>query len=236
MKSILICDDDIHFVKQIKAALENDMFLKQEFEMGCFTSGKDILTSEYTKNAYGIFLDIELGNENGIEIAKQINVLNPNINIFFVSNHENLVFEAIHARPVRFIRKSSIESDIKETIQFIQKDYKRNDNKILFGEGSKAVEISATDIRYLINNGHYIEINSRAEQLKLRGKVADYVECLTKFDFVQIQKGIIVNMEYIDYIKAGCVVLKDKQSFNISREKKETVSKVFLKYLRKEIE
>lgn len=236
MIPILICDDDINFLKQIKAALENNMFLKKEFEMTCFTSGKDILDSEYTKNAYGIFLDIELSDENGIELAKQINVLNPNIKIFFVSNHENLVFEAIHARPVRFIRKSSIKSDIKEAIQFIQKDYKSNTNKILFGDGSKVVDISAADIKYLVNNGHYIEIDTGSEQLKLRGKVADYVERLAKLDFVQIQKGIIVNMEYIDYIKSGCVVLKDNQSFNISREKKETVSKIYLKYLRKEIE
>lgn len=236
MIPILICDDDTDFLKQIKSMLENDLFLKQEFEMIYFTSGKDILDSKYTKNAYGIFLDIELSDENGIELAKQINALNPNIKIFFVSNHENLVFEAIHARPVRFIRKSSMESDIKEAIQFIQKDYKRNDTKILFGEGSKVVQISANDIKYLVNNGHYIEINTRYEQFKLRGKVSDYVEQLAKLDYVQIQKGIIVNMEYVDYIKSGCVVLKDKQSFNISREKKETVSKTFLNYLRKEIE
>jgi DNA-binding LytR/AlgR family response regulator len=236
MKSIFICDDDMDFLKRIKVELENDTFIKKEFEITCFTRGNDIWDNQYIKDAYGIFLDIELGDENGIELAKRLNVINPNIKIFFVSNHDNLVFEAIHARPVRFIRKSSIESDIKESIQFIQKDYKSNANKILFGEGTKAVEIPVADIKYLVNNGHYIELHIGTEQLRLRGKVADYVDCLAKMDFVQIQKGIMVNMEHIDYIKSGRVVMKDNQSFNISREKKEIVSKVFLEYLRRGME
>lgn len=75
-------------------------------------------------NAYGSFLDIELGDENGIEPAKQINDLNPDIKIFFVSYHENLAYEAIHASAVRFIRKSNIGTDISEATQFIQRNFR----------------------------------------------------------------------------------------------------------------
>ena len=51
MANILICDDDTDFLKQIKSMLENNLFLKQEFEMIYFTSGKDIFFIVHFKNA-----------------------------------------------------------------------------------------------------------------------------------------------------------------------------------------
>ena len=58
-----------------------------------------------------VFLDLELGDENGFDIAEQIVLMNNDAIIIFVTSHENLVYEAFRFRPLGYIVKDRFDRE-----------------------------------------------------------------------------------------------------------------------------
>ena len=54
-----------------------------------------------------VFLDVEMRNTTGIEVAKRINKEAENCLIFFVTNYETYLDEALNVRAFRFWKKAA---------------------------------------------------------------------------------------------------------------------------------
>lgn len=86
MIKIAVCDDEEIIRKQIKNYISEYFSTKKiNFEIYEFSSGIDLLQSSQ-KNIFSfIFLDIDLGKYNGVNIAKSIRDIQVSpINILFV--------------------------------------------------------------------------------------------------------------------------------------------------------
>ena len=105
-----------------------------------------------------------------------------------------------------------------------------------FENGKKQVEFRLDKIIYIENSGHYINISTVNGVQRVRGKVADYADMLKERNFVQIQKGILINMEFINQIRRGFVILKNNEKINISRERQDEVNRTVMRFLRREVE
>ena len=58
-------------------------------------------------------------------LAEELYKITGGENIIFVSSMENLVFESIHFRPFRFVRKSHLEEELTEAVEsWIQQNTK----------------------------------------------------------------------------------------------------------------
>lgn len=236
MSTILICDDENEDLRLIQEMLTKQLLTKEKsFEVIMCMSADELLANPKVGMADYCFLDIELGGMNGVEAAFELYKRNPWIKVIFVSHHEGMVFEAIHARPVRFVRKSKLAQDLSEAIAYIILEKERQNSKILFQNGNKKVELPVKSILYVANNGHYIDIITHKKNFKVRGKVSDYAGVLGDNSFLQIQKGIWVNLEYVDSLKRGCLYLKNNESFNISRVLLDDVKRRVMEYLRSEV-
>lgn len=236
MSTILICDDENEYLRLIQETLTKQLLTKENsFEIIMCMSADELLKNPKVEMAEYCFLDIELGGMNGVETAFELYKKNPLIKVIFVSHHEGMVFEAIHARPVRFIRKRKLEQDLSETIAYIISEKEKQNSKILFQNGNKELELPVKSILYVANNGHYIDITTRKKNFKVRGKVSDYAGVLENNSFLQIQKGIWINLEYVDSLKRGCLFLKNNESFNISRVLLDDVKRKVMEYLRSEV-
>lgn len=74
-----------------------------------------------------VLLDIQMGEVSGFMLAEELYKITGGENIIFVSSMENLVFESIHFRPFRFVRKSHLEEELTEAVEsWIQQNTKRN--------------------------------------------------------------------------------------------------------------
>lgn len=90
MIKIAVCDDEEIIRKQIKNYISEYFSTKKiNFEIYEFSSGIDLLQSSQ-KNIFSfIFLDIDLGKYNGVNIAKSIRDIQVSpINIVFVTSYE----------------------------------------------------------------------------------------------------------------------------------------------------
>ena len=127
MIRIAIVDDEQIILNSIHKKIQDILNeLNIEFEIQDFTSGKTAL-KEITEKVFDIiFLDIDMPDVSGMTIAKKIRIQEENLEIVFITNKDELVYDAIKVVPFRFIRKSRFDEEIQEALhEFIAKSNSR---------------------------------------------------------------------------------------------------------------
>ena len=126
MFNIAICDDETEQLDIMERFIHENMvqsrFLYQVIR---FNVGKDLIEGARKEKISAVFLDIDMPEMTGIEVARELLKENRDIRIFFISNHEEMVFEAIHTRPMRFIRKNNLINEMTEAILFLKKELEK---------------------------------------------------------------------------------------------------------------
>ena len=93
--TIAICDDDEIFLsrleKQIRAELQQ---LNVVGEIVSYTDSEKLLETKLHQTEI-FFLDIDMPEVTGMELAAKLEEQNPQAIVIFISNHEEAVFEAI---------------------------------------------------------------------------------------------------------------------------------------------
>lgn len=117
MYHIFICDDEKRELGILREKLEICLQKqKKEYEIQEFSDGNRLLEELKHQIPQIIFLDIEMPDISGMELAEQIFSSHINTNIIFVTNRDELVFQAIHYQPFRFIRKDELDNELEEAI------------------------------------------------------------------------------------------------------------------------
>ncbi len=123
---VLLVDDDIDFGKVICMGLKA---LGHEIHYQTTLSGIEEVIEKFSPSI--IVLDVEIGEENGIEKAREIIPLFPSIPVLFVSSHIDISYiaEGISVGGVNYLKKPF---DIRELDVYMQRFSKKqsiSDNK-----------------------------------------------------------------------------------------------------------
>ena len=111
---VAVCDDNREFCEKERTTIKDvfkQYFQGEDCQVDIYNDSQTII-SNYSDNAYDmVFLDLELGDENGFDIAEQIVLMNNDAIIIFVTSHENLVYEAFRFRPLGYIVKDRFDRE-----------------------------------------------------------------------------------------------------------------------------
>ena len=105
MLNIAICDDDNNVINEIEKLLLN-VEVTKKVKINVFYDGTDLVNSILQGNMYDlIYLDIEMGKENGITSAHRIRKIDRHSLIIYVTSHSNFAKEAFEVNAFRFLSK-----------------------------------------------------------------------------------------------------------------------------------
>lgn len=107
---ILVADDEEIILQQIITILEK---VCPEAEVSGFTRGDRILKFAQDHACDVAFLDINMGSMSGIDIAKQLKIWYPQINIIFVTAYEEYMKTAFSMHVSGYLMKPVKGQDVK---------------------------------------------------------------------------------------------------------------------------
>lgn len=154
------------------------------------------------------FLDIEMPNINGLELANKILESAPNTNIVFQTAYSEHAIEAYETGVIDYLLKPISKERVEKAIQKIEK-YRKNHNITMFGKkiiakrGSKLYPISIDDIYYL--QADLDEVIIRAKDIQsayIRRKISDFEKILEGKNFFRIHRSVIVNVDKIKSLES----------------------------------
>ena len=233
--NIAVCDDEdesLHMIqKELYHAADK---LNIEIETYFYNKGKKVLDFIYNeKEDFDIlFLDIDMPDISGLEVAKKLRQKNSDIILIFISAHEQYVFESIEYNPFRYIRKNRIE---KELIPTLKAAYQRleemQDSYIIVKTGEAEVRVKHSDIMYSETSARKIGIHLKnGEVLFVRKTIKELYEELNDEHFIKIHSGCVANAKYIGKYSNHDITLDNGEHLIVSRTRIKSVKIALMNY------
>ncbi len=219
-----IVDDENVFANNFSMLIKEKFFNDLD-SLDIFSSGDDLKSS---KEVYDVlFLDIDMPNVSGIEIAKEY--LCSDTMIVFVTNRDDMVFDAFNTtKSIGFVRKTKLESDLKAVIDRINREL-QSDMFFSVKNGGTLTKVKYSEIIYIEKISHNIVVHTEKRALSIRKNISETEEMLRAYGFVRTHVGFIVNLEYIELINSKGVLLSNGTLIPISRQNLKFVKDEFLK-------
>lgn len=232
---IAICDDDkIQLIRLKDSISANFSMYSDKYEITTFTSGTYLLNKHMNNIFDVVFLDIDMPEITGFEIADKINSIG-NTHIMFVTSHDELVYSSIKFQPFRFIRKAHLDDELPEAVKAFTDAYKKQalSRKFRFQTNKGDVFADLKNVLYIEIYGHWLRVHmSHSEPLECYGSLSALEEQLLEFDFVRTHKSYLVNCRYIYAVQSKQIILDDQTEVPLSRYKAEDVKNRYKKYIR----
>lgn len=227
------CDDEVY---QIKV---NSLFLKEiasqkgyDFEYHGFQSGKQ-LQKYLERNSLDIlFLDIDLGDETGIEIATWISMNYPEIIIVFITGHREFAEEAFAVDAVGYLVKpydiKKMENVMKKVMQQLEAPTLAEvSQEIVITDDNLKKKIDCRDILFIVRQQSKSIIKTKQREYQVYETITSLCEKVGD-SFIRVNQGEVVNRALIAEIVGNTVYLKDGMSMTIGRTyRKNVVDKYF---------
>ena len=229
MYEIGICDDQICTCDMIKQKV-SEFLLKRDVDsrIHIYTTGEALLKEAIVFDV--LFLDIELVNENGLELAMKY-PYKKETRIIILTSHVEEVENGYKVRAFRFLTKPLNQSHFEEAIQSALTDIERDKRFMVMDENGERI-VRASEILYVEAQPRGCAIRTMDTYAKSLISFNKMIEELSMFQFYNPHKSYIVNMDYICKFDKKEVIMKNDEKVKISRLKKNHFKDSFYDYIR----
>lgn len=241
MIHIAICDDENVIVNQIESIVLNVCNLRGiPVDFNVFYCGGSLEKSVFLGFKYDIiFLDIQMGNGDGVTAAKNIRKLDENVLFIYVSGYGKYMIELFQLDVFAFIAKP-IERKILS--EFFLKAYRKVCNNMYyfsFRYKNEDYKIPCKDILYFESRGRRISTYLQKGEVKsFNGKLSEVEKKLSvgKTPFVRIHQSFLVNYYLIKSKSKTEVTLLNGTRLPISADRQKSFNRQYSKLLGGEID
>lgn len=235
--NIIVCDDESIALK-INCTYIEELAKKYRIDANVtgFLSGEKVIEFLETNVIDVAFLDIDLKGVNGLTVASRIIKKYPRVITIFITAHREYAYDAFTVEAFSYLTKpvdqERLERIFKKAIIQVNDIHNRRQRvPLIITEDNIKRKISQSCILYIER------INSQSIIVSKAAKHAVY-ETITSLagrleeNFLQINQGIIVNLEEVALIKGHLVTMKTGEIFTIGRTYSKDVKKKYLEYPR----
>ena len=220
---LILCDDDNVFLDKLETRIRG-LCHKHGIavEMERYDSSKKMLEGLKDLDTVPVFLiDIDMPEVNGFEVASFLKKWNRECCIGFVSNKDELVFQAFAYHPFFFIRKTHLDEELEPQLLELQKKMGVKVLKIELQTGRQTVEVALDTIWFVESEKNYLlfyrEKDERGDAVRARMKIAEAEKELEPHGFVRTHKGYLVNMNYVYRLRENEILLLNGKHVPVSR-------------------
>ena len=238
MLKIALLDDDKTALLISKGAIES--FFQEKniaISLDAFSSPVNFLAMAKEENYRLVFLDIDMPEINGLEVGKQLKQFNPQTDIIYLSQREDLVFDTLQLHPFGFIRKSRIIQDFANVLElFVNTALSTNseNKKITISSKTETISADIDQIMYIEGNKNYQTFYLKdGSVFDARVLMGDLETKLKDQGFIRVHKGYLVNYLFIRSIGTNEVSLTNNKVLPLSSKRKDEIMQEYLKITRK---
>ena len=190
--NVAVCDD-IKVVRQgIVAECENLREVSNtDFEIFEYDNIRDLI--EALSNIDILLLDIEIGDESGIDVKNYIEENRLDIIIIFITSYDRYVKDSFGLNVLGFIDKSEVKEKLASYL-LKAVELKSEDNFVIEG-------LNMRNVKYVQSDGAYVRIFADdSREVLHRVSMNEMETTLAEYDFCRAHRRYIINFRYVDKI------------------------------------
>lgn len=234
---IAICDDIFEYRKSIRAYAEN---YAVQNDLSCefyeYEDGNSLYSSNINFDI--VFLDIELGDSNGIDIAKRVQMKNKNALILIVTSYIQYLDDAMDINVLRYISKPVTQQKIASALN--KAISKINEEIItLHLKSNEITKIKKSSVVYAEAKIGKLLLYTEAECYSLKNTIKELRRILNASYFATPHNSYIVNLNYISNFKRDEITVKCgeiNQRISVSTRNQTDFKRKFLNFIGEDID
>ena len=220
MLRIGICDDVYDARLVLRSALERALEARhiqgQFFE---FSSGEGLLgwLEHHAGELDLVFLDMEMGELDGMETARRLRAADAGLQLVFVTGYADHVFDGYSVGALGYLLKPPTAEQLEAVLDRAQAALVRDlDRAYICRSGDIRYRIPIANILYFVSDRRQVTCVTEGRDYTFYGKLDGVAEEVGD-GFVRIHQRYLVRSGAVDRIEGSEVVLRDGQRLPVSR-------------------
>lgn len=214
---IAICDDsdaDRQYVFDFVTKWAEDA--GYTVQAALFSSAEDFLFHYAEKNDYDILLlDIEMGNMDGVTMAKKLRRDNDTVQIIFITGYSDYISEGYEVAALHYLMKPVKQEKLCSVLDRAAEKLSKNEKILNFEVGGEMVRIPIYQIRYADVFGNYVTIHA-SDDFTVKMTLSELEKELDD-RFYRASRSVVVNLTQISRVTKTEIKLNDGVSIPLPR-------------------
>ncbi len=234
MIKIAVCDDVIEICNTLENIIESyKETSKIEVAVDVFYNGEELIHYIQKGKKYDlIFLDIELGNINGVEVGRflRTEIEDYVVKIVYISSKNEYDRQLFDVQPLHFLSKPLVREEVIQDIELALKIMEKETAFFSFKANQDVYRVPVKSILYFESMKRKIKLVTLEKIYYFYATIEAIETEVAKDRFIKPHRSYLVNYDKINQIKRDELVICNGDRVPISRLKVKEVKASQLKY------
>ncbi len=228
---VAICDDsktDAAYVEKMlyKWAKDRDV----EVYPKAFPSAENFMWYYAEDKLWDILLlDIEMGDMDGVTMAKEVRRDNEAVQIVFITGYPNFAQEGYEVSALHYLMKPVNQDKLFATLDRAVSNLQKKERAILLPLDGETLRLPVKEIQYIESFSHNIAIATANATLQVKMPISE-IEKLLGDGFIRCHRSYLAGLRYIARISRTEIIMDSGKILPISRSASSLVHRAFISY------
>lgn len=234
MLKIGIIDDEINAQQRLEKIIDKVLFRSDiDYKLFKYNNASSFF-SDHNYDLDLLFLDIEMGEENGLNVSKALYEKGIKSIIVFVTSYDGYIKDAFGLNVYGFVTKDEVEERIPIVLDKILTDLK-NKSYIVLNSETGALTLKFHDILYFTIQDRKCYVKTKNETKRFFATSLKEIKQNLGKQFLSPNAKYIVNAQHIESIENGVIIMDNEECIFISRGKYKKFEDMYKDYLLNEV-
>lgn len=213
---IAICDDrqeDREYVRQLTARWAQQR--GNQVEMTEFCSAEQFLFSCPQPDFDLLLLDIEMGEMDGVSLAKQVRRTNELMQIVFITGYSDYITEGYEVAALHYLMKPVKEEKLFAVLDRAVERLHKNTKVLTLETAKEMVRVPLYQVSALEVQRNYVTVHAR-QDYTVKKSLSELMEQLDE-RFFRVGRSAVVNLNDISRVTRSDIYLTDGRSIPLPR-------------------
>ncbi|MCL2082577.1 MAG: LytTR family DNA-binding domain-containing protein [Oscillospiraceae bacterium] len=227
---IAICEDEKPSQKRLAEAIWDWADARKiEIEILCYNNAEAFMMLWPDISFDLAFLDVEMKDMTGVDLAHKIRENDKNMMIVFVTSYEQYVLKGYDVEALHYMIKPLSSAKLLPILDKAHIIWRSRQNEILVAsDKSGQYRVAFSDIVYISMSAHIAEVHTMNGVYSLR-KTAKELVGLLPSHFIRCHRSYIVNLFKVDCVLGETVLLCTQTELPLSRKNTKEVKEAFMR-------
>lgn len=231
--NILICDDNPHVLSRLHTLSQQALLSNWNVAYQCVTDADACTKGD--SDIHVAVLDIKLGNDSGIALARRLLERNPNCQIVFVSGYPQYVSDVYDVPHLGMILKDQLEQQLpKFLLRAAESIQTCREQQLLVPANRALLRLNISTVLYLERKEHvtFVHLNSGRE-IRTRKKLGELLAQPAGSSLCRCHVSYVVNFQHVSNLQGRTFFLTNADEIPISRIYLQNARAAYFNYLQR---
>ncbi len=221
---IAVCEDEDIYLNLLSDRVREYFECKKiNIELATFRDGAPLLHVMGEGQRFElIFLDLQLEDSDGMEVAAKIRELDKQVALIFVTGIENRAVEGYTVAALDYVVKSKLAERLSGVLERYMQMLPQRILAISDGQADTQI-VPLVDIVWIESEGRGTRIHTEEGEYSSNSSIGKLAQGLPEGEFVEVHKSVFVRIDAIKRIGQDTIQMNNGASLPMSRRKRKSV-------------